>query len=151
MKIAVSNDHGGINLKKAVLKYLTEKGIDYTDYGYQEGGEPNPDYPDYAIPACKAVASGDCDLGILICGTGIGMSIVANKIPGIRCGHCQDTFGARMTRCHNHANMIAFGERITGEGVALDIVEAFLNATPADGRHARRVQKIMEVEKTYSK
>lgn len=146
MKIAIANDHGGINFKKLVIEHLTKKGIDVVDYGYQEGGEPNPDYPDYAIPACKAVVSGECDLGILICGTGIGMSIVANKVKGIRCGHCHDSFSARMTREHNHANMIAFGERVIGAGVMLDIVDAFLSATPADGRHARRVEKVMAAE-----
>lgn len=146
MKIAISNDHGGINFKKLVIEHLTKKGIECVDYGYQEGGEPSPDYPDYAILACKAVASGECDLGILICGTGIGMSIVANKFKGIRCGHCHDTFSARMTREHNHANMIAFGERVIGAGLMLDIVDAFLSATPAEGRHARRVEKIMAVE-----
>lgn len=152
MKIAIANDHGAMNFKKAVIKYLTSKGIDYVDYGYQEGGEPSPDYPDYALPACQAVVSGECDLGILMCGTGIGMSIVANKVPGIRCGHCQDVFSARMTRIHNHANMISFGERVLGEGVMLDIVEAFLNATPdMGGRHEKRVNKIREIEKIYNK
>ena len=146
MKIAIANDHGGINFKKLVIEHLTKKGIDVVDYGYQEGGEPSPDYPDYAIPACNAVVSGECDLGILICGTGIGMSIVANKVKGIRCGHCHDSFSARMTREHNHANMIAFGERVIGAGVMLDIVDAFLSATPAEGRHARRVEKVMAVE-----
>ena len=145
MKIAIANDHGGINFKKLVIEHLTKKGIDVVDYGYQEGGEPSPDYPDYAIPACQAVVSGECDLGILICGTGIGMSIVANKVKGIRCGHCHDSFSARMTREHNHANMIAFGERVIGAGVMLDIVDAFLSATPAEGRHARRVEKVMAV------
>jgi ribose 5-phosphate isomerase B len=146
MKIAIANDHGGINFKKLVIEHLTKKGIDVVDYGYQEGGEPSPDYPDYALPACKAVVDGECDLGILICGTGIGMSIVANKVKGIRCGHCHDAFSARMTREHNHANMIAFGERVIGAGVMLDIVDAFLSATPAEGRHARRVEKVMAVE-----
>ena len=146
MKIAIANDHGGINFKKLVIEHLTKKGIDVVDYGYQEGGEPSPDYPDYALPACNAVVSGECDLGILICGTGIGMSIVANKVKGIRCGHCHDSFSARMTREHNHANMIAFGERVIGAGVMIDIVDAFLSATPAEGRHARRVEKVMAVE-----
>lgn len=151
MKIAISNDHGGVNLKIALKKYLDDKGIEYIDYGYNAGGEPNPDYPDYAMPACEAIVNGTCDLGILICGTGIGMSIAANKVPGIRCGHTHDTFSARMTRIHNHANMIAFGERVIGEGVMCDIVEAFINATPADGRHLRRVEKITAIEQKYSK
>ena len=117
------------------------------DYGYQAGGAPNPDYPDYAIPACQAIVDGECDLGILICGTGIGMSIIANKIKGIRCGHCHDTFSAKMTRIHNHANVIAFGERCIGEGLALDIVDAFLDAVPTEEeRHLRRVGKIKELE-----
>ena len=147
MKIAVANDHGGINLKNAVIKHLTKKGIECVDYGYQPGGEPNPDYADFAIPACQSILDGDCDLGILICGTGIGMSIIANKIKGIRCGHCHDTFSARMTRNHNHANVIAFGERCIGEGLALDIVDAFLGAEPTDEeRHVRRVGKIKDLE-----
>jgi ribose 5-phosphate isomerase B len=151
MKIAISNDHGGINLKNALKKHLDGKGIAYVDYGYNVGGEPSPDYPDYVVPACEAIVNGECDLGILICGTGIGVSIVANKIPGIRCGHTHDTFSARMTRMHNHANVIAFGERVIGEGLMCDIVDAFLDAEPMDGRHLRRVEKITAIEKKYSK
>ena len=151
MKIAIANDHGGINFKKLVIEHLTKKGIDVVDYGYQEGGEPSPDYPDYAIPACQAVVSGECDLGILICGTGIGMSIVANKVKGIRCGHCHDSFSARMTREHNHANMIAFGERVIAAELMLDIVELFLTTEFEGGRHIDRLNKIKEVENKYSK
>ena len=147
MKIAIANDHGGVNFKAAIIKHLTKKGIECVDYGYQAGGIDNPDYPDYAVPACLSVVNGECDLGILICGTGIGMSIVANKIKGIRCGHCHDTFSARMTRIHNHANVIAFGERCIGEGLALDIVDAFLDAIPTtEERHVRRVAKIGDLE-----
>ena len=146
MKIAISNDHGGVNFKKALIKHLTEKGIEYIDFGYQPGGEENPDYPDYAIPACNAVVSGECDAGILICGTGIGMSIIANKVKGIRCGHCHDTFSARMTKMHNDANMIAFGERVIGESLMLDIVDAYLSASFVGGRHERRVNKIKSFE-----
>lgn len=151
MKIAVSNDHGGVNLKAALLKHLEERNIEYVDYGYVSGPTENADYPDYALPAAKAVASGACDLGILICGTGIGMSIAANKVPGIRCGHVHDTFSARMTRMHNDANMIAFGERVIGVGLMVDIVDAYLDAEFLGGRHERRVEKITAIEKEFSK
>ena len=150
MKIAISNDHGGVNFKNALKKHFESKGIEYIDYGYQPGFD-NTDYPDYAFSACQAILDGTCDYGVLICGTGIGMSIVANKVPGIRCGHCSDTFSARMTKMHNHANVIAVGERIIGEGLMLDIVDAFLNAENEEGRHLRRVEKIRDIEKKYSK
>lgn len=146
MKIAISNDHGGLNLKAALMKHLDEKGIEYIDFGYNAGGEKSPDYPDYALPACKAVLCGECDCGILICGTGIGMSIAANKVKGIRCGHCHDVFSARMTKMHNDANMIAFGERVIGAGLMIDIVDAYLSAEFMGGRHQRRVDKIKAIE-----
>lgn len=146
MKIAISNDHGGLNLKAALKKHLEEKGIEYVDYGYNVGDGESPDYPDYALPACKAVVNGECDCGILICGTGIGMSIAANKVKGIRCGHCHDAFSARMTKMHNDANMIAFGERVIGVGVMIDIVDAYLSAKFESGRHLRRVEKITAIE-----
>lgn len=145
MKIAIGCGHGGINLKPALLEYLDKKGIEYKDFGCFS--KESVDYNEYALLVSNAVASKEYDLGILICGTGIGMSIVANKVKGIRCGHCQDTFSARMTREHNDANVLAFGERVVGVGLMLDIVEAFISTPFSNGeRHARRVEKIKELE-----
>ena len=146
MKVAIGCDHGGINLKPALLKHLQEKGVEFIDYGCYDN--KSVDYVDYAIKVAKSVQSKKCDLGILICGTGIGMSIVANKFKGIRCGHAHDTFSARMTRLHNDANVLAFGERVIGVGLMIDIVDAFLD-TPFsnDERHIRRIEKISQVEK----
>ncbi len=145
MKVAIGCDHGGINLKPALIEYLEKKGIDYKDFGCY--GKDSVDYNDYAVAVAKSVAKKECDLGILICGTGIGMSIVANKVKGIRCGHCNDAFSARMTREHNDANVLAFGERVIGVGVMLDIVDAFLNTPFSNGeRHIRRVEKIKALE-----
>ncbi len=145
MKIAVGTDHGGINLKPILIDYLEKNGFEYKDFGCFS--KESVDYNDYAIQVANSVASGECDLGVLICGTGIGMSIVANKVKGIRCGHCHDTFSARMTRLHNNANVLAVGERVVGAGLFVDIVDAFLN-TPfsEDARHQRRVDKILALE-----
>lgn len=145
MKIAIGVDHGGINLKPVLIDYLDKKGIDYIDCGCF--GKESVDYNDYGEKACNLVASGECDLGILFCGTGIGMSIVANKIKGIRCGHCHDVFSAKMTRLHNDANVLALGERVVGPGLMLEIVDAFINTEFSnEERHIRRVNKIKELE-----
>lgn len=144
MKLAIANDHAGINLKPALLKYLDEHGYEYVDYGTYT--TDSCDYPDYALKASKAVASGECDKGILICGTGIGVSIVANKVKGIRCAHCHDVFSAKATRKHNDANMLAFGERVIGAGLMLEIVEAFLTTGFEGGRHIKRLDKITAIE-----
>ena len=109
------------------------------------------DYPDFALPASEAVASGICDKGILICSTGIGVSIVANKVPGIRCAHCHDTYCAEFTRRHNDANILAIGEKVVGNGYAIKIVETFLTTEFEGGRHQRRVDKITAVENKYCK
>lgn len=145
MKIAIGCDHGGINLKPVLTAYLEKKGIEYKDFG--TFGKESVDYNDYAVAVSEAVVNKECDLGILICGTGIGMSIMANKIKGIRCGHCHDVFSAKMTREHNDANVLALGERVVGPGLFLEIVEAFIS-TPFCGeeRHARRVAKITDLE-----
>lgn len=145
MKVAIGVDHGGIHLKPALIKYLESKGIEYKDFGCYS--EQSTDYNEYALKVSEAVASGEFDKGILICGTGIGMSIVANKVKGIRCAHCHDTFSARMTRLHNDANVLAFGERVIGAGLMTDIVEAFLT-TPFSNeeRHVNRVNKIIALE-----
>ena len=145
MKIAIGCDHGGINLKPILTAYLDKKYIEYEDFGCMTN--QSVDYNDYAEKVAEAVASGKCDLGILICGTGIGMSIAANKVKGIRCGHCHDVFSAKMTRLHNDANILACGERVVGPGLFLEIVDAFIS-TPFshDERHERRVAKIKALE-----
>ena len=150
MKIAIGCDHGGINLKPVLIKYLEENGYEYVDFGCFS--TQSVDYNEYAMAVCKSVISKECDLGILICGTGIGMSITANKFKGIRCAHCHDVFSAKMTKLHNNANVLAFGERVIGPGLMLEIVEAFLT-TPFsnDTRHARRVQKIIDMENEFFK
>ena len=125
MKIALGSDHGGLNLKKTVMDYLDNRKIDYKDFGCYNSN--SCDYPDFGLAVAQAVAAEEYDYGIIVCGTGIGISITANKVPGIRAAHCTDSYSARMARAHNNANILAMGERITGPGVAIDIVEAFLS------------------------
>ena len=123
--IALGSDHGGYGLKQEIIKYLEEKGIEYKDYGCYD--ESPCDYPVFGKKAARAVASGECEKGILICGTGIGISIAANKIKGIRAALCHDVFSAKATREHNDANMLAMGARVVGPGLAVMIVDTFLN------------------------
>ena len=149
MKIGVACDHGGLELKKVLLQYLKEHGYEYQDFGAYTSD--SCDYPDFALPAAEAVACGKCDRGIVICSTGIGISIAANKVKGIRCAHCHDTYSAKYTRLHNDANMLAFGQKIIGEGLMLEIVELFLNTEFEGGRHQRRVDKISAIEDKYFK
>ena len=149
MKIAVACDHGGLTLKKTLLNYLSEHGHDVVDFGTNT--EDSCDYPDYALPCAEAVANGGCERGILVCSTGIGISIAANKVRGIRCAHCHDTYSAKYTRLHNDANMLAFGQKIIGEGLMLEIVDTFLNTDFEGGRHSRRVEKISAIEDKYCK
>lgn len=149
MKIAVACDHGGLELKKALLHYLAAHGHEIVDFG--TNCADSCDYPDYALPAAEAVASGECERGILICSTGIGISIAANKVRGIRCAHCHDTYSAKYTRLHNDANMLAFGQKVIGEGLMLEIVDIFLNTEFEGGRHQRRVDKISAIEEKYCK
>ena len=111
--------------------------------------EESCDYPDYALPAAEAVAAGRCERGILVCGTGIGVSLVANKVPGIRCAHCHDTYSAKYTRLHNDANMLAFGQRVIGEGLMEEIVDVFLSTDFEGGRHQRRLDKLAAIEAKY--
>ncbi len=139
--IAIASDHGGYDLKEKVKAYLEEKGLAYKDFGCTD--KSSCDYPDFAKPAARAVASGECSRGIVICTTGIGVSICANKVPGIRCALCGDPVTATLTRQHNNANMLAMGAGIVGENLALDIVEKFLTTEfSGNERHARRVHKI---------
>ena len=150
MKIAVACDHGGLNLKNAVIAYVQKLGHEVTDFGTYT--KDSCDYPDFAVQAAEAVANGACERGILVCSSGIGVSIVANKVPGVRCAHCHDTYCAKYTRLHNDANMIAMGEKVVGEGLMQEIVNLFLN-TPFEGgeRHERRVAKIKALEEKYGK
>ncbi len=139
--IALGNDHGGYALKQEVIKYLETQGIEYKDYGCCS--EASCDYPVYAKAVAEAVAAGTCEKGILICGTGIGMSIAANKVPGIRAAVCHDCFSAQATREHNNANILAMGARVIGPGLAVKIVDIFLNtAFSEDERHIRRIQML---------
>ncbi len=149
MKIAIACDHGALNLKAAVKKYLEENGYEVEDFGTNSC--ESCDYPDFGLPAAEAVAAGECDFGILMCSTGIGMSMVANKVPGVRCAHCHDTYCAEYTRRHNDANVLAMGEKVVGEGLALKIVETFLTTSFDGGRHSRRLEKIRDIERKYSK
>ena len=142
MKVVIASDHGGVNLKKTVAEYLSEKEIDFTDLG--PDSTESVDYPDYAKPVAEKVASGEYDRGILICGTGIGMNITANKTNGIRCALVLDTFSAKATRSHNDSNILAMGERVIGPGLALEVVDTWLNTECEGGRHERRVCKIEE-------
>ncbi|MBQ2615197.1 MAG: ribose 5-phosphate isomerase B [Clostridia bacterium] len=144
MKIGIGSDHGGVNHKAAIIKHLSDKGIEVIDYGTQP--EVPADYPDVAETVCKGYLKGEFDLGILVCGTGIGMSIAANKVKGIRAAHVTDCYSARMSREHNNAQILCLGERITGIDLALEIVDAYLRAEHQGGRHARRVEKIMNLE-----
>lgn len=145
MRIAIGCDHGGINLKPVLIAYLEKQGVEFKDFGTFT--KDSCDYNDYAEIVGNAVAGGEYDLGILICGTGIGMSIAANKIKGVRCAHCHDVFSAKMTRLHNDANIIAFGERVIGPGLMLEIVDAFIHTGFSnDERHIRRVEKIKALE-----
>ena len=143
--IAIACDHGGYLLKIAVMRHLDENGYTYKDFGCDS--TDSVDYPDYAVPACTAVTGGECDCAILICGTGIGMSLCANKVHGIRAACCSDTFSARMTRLHNDANVLCLGARVIGEGLALDMIDLFLTTEYMGGRHALRVEKVMNIEK----
>ena len=144
MKIAIGCDHGGFELKQAVIKFLEANGYEYKDYGTYD--TQSCDYPDIAIPVAEAVAAGEFDRGILICGTGIGIGIAANKVKGIRAACCSDYFSAKYTRMHNDANVLCLGARVIGVGAALELVDVFLNTEFEGGRHQRRVDQIMELE-----
>ena len=139
--IAIGADHGGFELKKAIMKKLAAEGLEYKDYGTYSAD--SCDYPEYGKAVANAIASGEADRGILICGTGIGISISANKVKGIRAAVCTDCFMAEATRQHNDANILCLGARVVGEGLALKIVDTFLNtAFSGDPRHIRRIEKI---------
>ncbi|MCT4592756.1 MAG: ribose 5-phosphate isomerase B [Anaeromicrobium sp.] len=149
MKIALGSDHGGYNLKEAIKEYLEEKNIPYEDFG--TNSVDSVDYPAYGEKVAVAVAEKKCDYGILCCGTGIGISLAANKVPGIRCAVVSDVFSAKMSKAHNNANMLSLGERVVGPGLALTIVETWLNTDFEGDRHERRVNLIGDIEKKYNK
>jgi len=145
MKIALGSDHAGLPLKNEIIKHLKDKGIEIENFGTYT--EESCDYPDYAKKVAEKVVAKEFDFGILVCGTGIGISIAANKVKGIRAALCSDTFSAHACREHNNANILALGQRVVGVGLALDIVDNFLNAKFQGGRHENRINKMMEIEK----
>lgn len=141
--IGLGCDHGGLELKNEVIRYLESQGIEYKDFGTKTS--ESVDYPKYAKLVANAVASGECEKGILICGTGIGISIAANKVKGIRCALCHDVFSAKATREHNDSNILAMGGRVIGPGAAIEVVKAWLGTDfSGDERHIRRINMIEE-------
>ncbi|CAK7049117.1 ribose 5-phosphate isomerase B [Tissierella sp. P1] len=144
MKIGIGSDHGGFELKEYIKEYLDREGISYIDYG--TNSIESVDYPDYGKKVSEAVVSKEVDKAIVICGTGIGISIACNKVKGIRCALCGDTYSARMSREHNDANILALGGRVIGRDLALEIVSIWLKTQFEGGRHEKRVEKISEIE-----
>ena len=144
MKIAIGADHGGYPLKDAVIAHLKKNGYECVDFGCYS--PERCDYPVYGEKVGRAVAGGECDLGVLICGTGIGISLAANRVKGIRAAVCSEPYSAQLTREHNNANIICFGARVVGEGTALMIVDSFLNAKFMGGRHAERVAMLDDIK-----
>ena len=144
-KIVIGCDHAALTLKDAVKAHLLELGHEVKDFGIYQAGE-KCDYPEKAAEVARYLRDGNAERGILICGTGVGMSIAANKVKGIRACCCSDTFSARMTRAHNDANILTFGERVVGQGLAMELVDAFLTTEFEGGRHQRRVDLITKLE-----
>ncbi len=144
-KIVIGCDHGGLELKNEIIKHLNKRGIETTDVGTYTTESCN--YPEYASSLCKRIQSGEFERGILICGTGIGMSMAANKHKGIRAACCSDTFSARMTRMHNDANILCLGGRVVGVGLALDMIDLFVDTEFEGARHTTRVAMLSEIEK----
>lgn len=145
MRIAIASDHAGLAMKTELVTAMSELKLDFEDLGPADA--TSVDYPDYAKKVAEAVALGQAQLGVLVCGTGIGMSISANKVPGVRAAVCHTEFEARMARGHNDANVLCLGQRVTGPGVARSVLEEFVRASFEGGRHARRVEKITALEK----
>lgn len=145
MKIAIGCDHGGITLKDSIVNYLEERGVQIEDFG--TFGTESVDYPDFAYKVARSVADGKADKGILMCGTGIGISIAANKVNGIRCALCHNTETARLTAMHNDSNILAMGGRVIDADTAVNIVKAWLDTPFEGGRHINRINKISEIEK----
>ncbi|GBF35649.1 ribose 5-phosphate isomerase B [Desulfocucumis palustris] len=147
MQVAIASDHGGFKLKGEIIAFLKKMNIECTDLGTYS--EESVDYPDFALPVAEAVRSGKYTRGIIICGTGIGVCIAANKVPGIRAALCHDAFSARASREHNDANVLTMGERVLGVGPALEIVKIWLETEFQGGRHSRRLEKISRIEDKY--
>ncbi len=143
--LALGSDHGGFELKEHIKKYLDEKGVEYKDFGCYD--ESSVDYPDIAQAVCKSINDGESENGILVCGTGIGISIAANKIDGIRAAHCHDVYSAEMTKRHNNSNVICMGGRVIGRELAFKIIDAWLGAEFEGGRHQTRIDKIHGLER----
>lgn len=144
MKIAIGNDHAAVELKNHILAYLQQKGHEVVNFGTDT--TDSVDYPIYGEKVARAVAAGEFDRGIIICGTGVGISLAANKVRGIRCVVCSETYTARFSRLHNNTNMLAFGARVVGPGLAEMLVDAFLETEYEGGRHERRVQMLRDIE-----
>ncbi len=145
MKIAIGCDHGGLEHKNAIAEHLNERGFDVTDFGIYE--QKSVDYPEIAIKVAKSVAANENELGILVCGTGIGMSLAANKVKGIRAAALSDHFSAKYTRLHNNSNILCLGGRVIGVCTALELVDLFVDTQFEGGRHQKRVDMVMEIEK----
>lgn len=144
MKVIITADHAGVTIRNEVKNLLEEMNIPYEDVGVE--GTSSVDYPDYSLSAAKRIVDGEFDRGIFICGTGIGMSIAANKVKGIRCALVSDVYSAKMTRLHNDSNVIALGERVIGAGLARKIVQTWLDTSFEGGRHSKRIEKITTYE-----
>jgi ribose 5-phosphate isomerase B len=146
--LAIASDHAGYGLKCEIIKHLEQKGVACEDFGTNDA-TTSVDYNDYGLKVAEAVSKGTHEYGIIICGTGIGISIMANKVPGIRAALCTNSYMARMSREHNNANVLALGARVTGTGLAIEIVDTWLGASFAGGRHQKRVDKFSIAEKKY--
>ncbi len=142
--LAIGCDHGGYELKKAIMAHLAERNIEVKDYGTFDGSAV--DYPEIALKVTAAINSGEAKLGILVCGTGIGMSLAANKVKGIRAAACSETFSAKYTRLHNDSNVLCLGGRVIGPGIACEMVDLFVDTAFEGGRHERRVNAVMDIE-----
>ena len=144
MKIAVGCDHGGLEHKNAIAEHLKERGFEVKDFGTYDTN--SIDYPDIALPLAKSVAAKECELGILVCGTGIGMSLAANKVKGIRAAACSEHFSAKYTRLHNNSNILCLGGRVIGVGTAIELTDLFVDTEFEGGRHQNRIDKITAIE-----
>ncbi|UZP03854.1 ribose 5-phosphate isomerase B [Clostridium botulinum] len=149
MKLAIGCDHGGFELKQEIIKFLESEGHEVKDFGTHS--TESCDYPDISLPVAESIVAKEFELGILVCGTGIGIGIAANKVPGIRAALCSDTFSAHATRQHNNANILTMGQRVVGTGLALDIVKTFISSEFEGDRHQKRIDKISAIETKYSK
>ncbi len=143
--LAIGCDHGGFELKNAIIAHLNERGVEVKDFGTMDGSAV--DYPEIALKVTSAITSGECKLGVLVCGTGIGMSMAANKVKGIRAAACSEQFSAKYTRLHNDANVLCLGGRVIGVGTGLEMVDLFIDTDFEGGRHQRRVDMVMAIEK----